>query len=252
MVRRLHVSSGERLRIPADEYSSLLRAERLVSDGQAVFDAPGILDQLPPGMAWLKNNSGADVSEFGVLAIGEPIFDPSSSSTTTQRFKQQIAFNGETPSTSTPHYGKFGVLQEKCRGGKYGRAVVSGITQARLTIASTYDLAADIANGVTNYLGGQPHGAARILWKPAATGSQLCLVRVGDWVTTFFGKPADDILTATSGTVRWWAGAPGSEVDSAVDVTDCFNRTAVTAPADEFCKVYSVNGYLYVEPLGCS
>lgn len=67
--------------------------------------------------------------------------------------------------------------------------------------------------------------------------------RQGCWL----GKAAAAISKNSSGTVRIWSGEPGSEVDTGVDIADCYNRTADIA-SGAWVYVMFRHGYPYVEP----
>lgn len=81
--------------------------------------------------------------------------------------------------------------------------------------------------------------AARV---PARQASPLS-PRDAAWI----GKADTAIATGASGTVSIWSGTPGSEVDTLVDITNCYNRSAAIALGG-WVKVKFVHGYRYVEP----
>lgn len=67
--------------------------------------------------------------------------------------------------------------------------------------------------------------------------------RQGCWT----GKASAAISKNSSGTVRIWSGEPGSEVDTGVDITNCYNRTA-DIESGAWVYVMFRHGYPYVEP----
>lgn len=251
MTRRSKVSPGDR-GIPADEYTSLLRAERLIRNSRKTFTTGTIDELFPPLVTWIKNTTSSKVSAFGVLGIDSPITAPGSSDTTpaTVSFRQQIRFKGVSPSTSTPHYGKFAVLQEPARAGATVRGVIGGVCLAKLNIQDTDDVACDITNGQTSYLTTQQHGSARILWKESSTGTgKWGLIHIGSWVGAMLGKTDSSHAKGASGTISVYSGAEGSEVDTGVNVT-AYNRFAAVS-SGKWVIVLSILGRLYLVAAEC-
>lgn len=252
---RDHVGAGTR-GIPHEEYNSLLDARRRVLASQSGFNSGTIEDLFPPLVTYIKNTTSAKVPAFGVLGIDSPITPPGSSSTTpaTVSFRQRIRFKGVSPSTSTPHYGKFAVLQEPAKAGATVRAVIGGVCLAKLNINDSDDVACDITNGQTSYLSTNMHGSARILWKESSTGTDKWgLIHVGSWVGAMLGKTNGTITKGTSpsaNNVSIYTGAEGSEVDTGVDVT-AYNRFATVA-SGKWVIVLSILGRLYLVAAECA
>lgn len=247
---RLTVTRGQNFTVP--EANDLLRAEREFTRGRKTFGAHPIEQLYPPLVCWIKNTTASTVPAFGVLGIDSPLITPTSSATSRQTisFRSHIAFNGVSPSTSTPHYGKFAVLQEPAKAGRTVRAIIGGVTHCKLNINDTEDVACDITNGQTSYLSTNQHGAARILWKESSTGTDKWgLIHVGSWVGAMLGKTDAAIAKGASGTVSIWSGAEGSEADTGVNVT-AYNRFANVAIA-KWVLVVSIQGRLYLAAAEC-
>lgn len=252
MTRRNSVSSGQRLTIPADEYSDLLRQGNKIRMFGRNFTGGTVDELFPPLVVWIKNTTASKVSAYGVLGIDSPITSPGSSDTSpsTVSFRQVIRFKGVSPSTSTPHYGKFAVLQEPAAAGRTVRACIGGVCLAKLNIQDADDVACDISNGVTSYLDTQQHGAARILWKESGTGAgKWGLIHIGSWANIMLGKTDAAISKGASGTVSIWSGAIGSEADTGVNVT-AYNRFANVA-ITKWVLVVSIQGRLYLAAAEC-
>lgn len=202
-----------------------------------------------PAWVWVKNTTTSAVPAFGVLALDQPIFDLSS--VANEKY-EGVRFDGVTPSTSTPHYGKFAVLQEPAEAnGGFARGVIAGQTLAKLNIADADDVACDIANSTTSHLTTSMHGSARILWKSSGTGSseKYGLIEIGSWVSLMLGKTSGAINKAASGTVTIWSGAIGSEATTGVDVT-AYNRFA-NVSTGKWVVVASILGRLYLIAAEC-
>lgn len=247
---RLSVTKGQQF--TAAEATALLRAEREASRQQIQFGAAGI-SQGSALECWIKNTTASNLSAFMVLGLDAPCIAPTSSATSkeTIAFRSHIAFDGIAPSTSTPHYGKFAVLQEPAKkNGGFARAIIGGLTFAKLNINDDQDVAAEITNGQTSYLNTQPHGSARILWKESGTGTDKWgLIHMGSWPGMMIGKTDATHNKAASGTVSVWAGAEGSEADTGVNVT-AYNRFA-NVGSGKWVLVVSIQGRLYLAAAEC-
>lgn len=246
------VSAGQPLRIAASDWNDVqamlgqwrASGRRLAPSGQPLIDLRNA------ALILIKNTTNAAVSAFGTLALDQPIIDFNDAANAGEKY-EGVRFDGITPSTSTPHYGKFAVLQEPAAASSgFARAIISGMTLANVLINDADDVACDIANSQTAYLTSGQHGAARILWKPASvTGQKLCLIQIGDWADCMLGKTDSAINKAASGTVSIWDGAEGSEADTGVNVT-AYNRFA-NVSSGKWVWVMSKRGRLYLTAAEC-
>jgi len=69
-------------------------------------------------------------------------------------------------------------------------------------------------------------------------------------VAAYLGKADGAIAVAASGTVDIWIGTAGSETNSTVEITGCYNRTTAIASGDWVTVTY-LNGQPYVALLTC-
>ncbi len=148
----------------------------------------------------IKNLSGAAVGAFSVLAIDSPVLDPDAYQSA--QYGPPM-FNGIAPSTASLHYGRFCVVQRPAPYGAIVPAVMAGVTWAYVNVVHTADRACDITDGIPDYLTSSAVGTARIIYKPG-TGTQRCLIRVGDPITEFFGKPNATIAAGGTGQINIW------------------------------------------------
>lgn len=214
----------------------------------------------------VRNNTGAPVSRFGVLELGEPLV------TATQNeaeFLNRITFDGETPADASA---PFCVLLEPLAAGAIGRAVVMGAVPCLLDVRSEAHGSAAPVPGQAGYLRSAASGGAVILWvEPAADGTgadpvlrdayvllaPCCAAEgsgtysetVGDGIETTFviehGLGSEDVIvtvrdTATGEIVTY----DPAIVDSiTVDDTDNVTVTFVVAPStDEYTVVVGLPG----------
>lgn len=127
------------------------------------------------GIIWVENASGEDMDQFDVLGLDVPLISPTDN---LPEFSKQVTFSGIMPD-SDEHRGRFCVLQQPLAVGKIGRAIVSGVTPARVYINDEADEFADVTTDEATRLDSGSFGV-RVLWKPTGTGEQLCTVRLGD------------------------------------------------------------------------
>lgn len=249
------VASGDRLSIRAADWNdiqSLLGQWR--GNGRRL--PPPVQASARESVAntiWLKNTSANDVAAFGVLALDQPLIDFNDTNNAGEKY-EGIRFQGIAPSTSTPHYGKFAVLQEPAAASTgFARAIISGMTLANVLINDADDVACDIANSQTAYLTSGQHGAARILWKPASvTGQKLCLIQIGDWAGAMLGTIGATCNKGSSATVTIYDGPEGSETTTGVTVS-AYNRfaTITVTSGTKWVWVFSKRGRLYLTAAEC-
>src|SRR6185369_11431480 len=173
------VSPGDPLDIPASDWNDVQSLLNRFRRGLLSFDAIGLIFNSPASWVWVKNISASNVTAGDILGLGDPVITPTQNA---EEFKTRISFQGSIPSTSTPHYDRYGVCQEPAdKTDGYCRCVVAGATFVKLTITHAEDLYCEIANGVSTSLTTGALGSSRILWKESGTGgSKWGIVRVGE------------------------------------------------------------------------
>jgi len=179
----------------------------------------GLLDRPPPTpeIVWIKNTTSNDLAAFTVLGIDQPIFDLSS---VTHEKYNGVRFKGVSPSTSTPHYGKFAVLQEPAKATDgFARAVIAGQTLVKLSVTNANDERADIENAVTATLKTGPYGAARILWKETGTGTKWGLVNIGSSSISFYRGITNMAINKGTNDKTVSRYKPGTTTDTGIDDT---------------------------------
>jgi hypothetical protein len=123
------------------------------------------------GIITVYNASGSDRDVLEILAIDVPLVLPTDN---LNRWRSQVAMSCIAPGAS--HAGRYVVLQEPIAAGKYGRAMVIGVTPVNLDVTADTDRFAEIADGVTTSLKTGTSGSARILWKESGTGAKRGVV----------------------------------------------------------------------------
>ena len=123
----------------------------------------------------VKNESGADQLRHRVLGISGPLFTPSAD---LGAFEDEVILRAVAPVTPG-HLGKFVITTQPIKAGAIGRAVVSGIVQAKVSISDATHSCADVSTTTANLISVK-NGSAMILWKASSTGTAWCLVRLGN------------------------------------------------------------------------
>ena len=166
------VSAGTPLDIPAAAYNAMLDAA-VAHRKQQVQGAEAIPTNRHSGIVKVKNTTGAPLSRFQVVGLGDPIVSPNDNF---QEFARQVTFHATLPTGE----GRYGVLIDPVDVNAIGSAVVGGVVAVRMAIGSTaYDFA-QVA-GSHDYLINVPHGSARVLWmEPGIAPVRWTVVRLDD------------------------------------------------------------------------
>lgn len=143
----------------------------------------------------VRNDTGGDLDEFSVVTPGTPLEDASADPFLVQR---RPSFGASAPAAAED---PFFVLAEPVPDGEVGRAVVLGVTVARVNLSDTSHNFAVPAAATTATLASSLGGPARILWRASSLGSSvLCVVELtGAWpirkqrVVTQIGCDGSDI-----------------------------------------------------------
>lgn len=172
------------------------------------------LEQRPSGLLLVQNNSGADREQFDVLGIDVPLTLPADNEA---EFRSRLAVSGILPAL-IHSLGHVVVLLEPLATGRIGWGCVSGVCQVQVDIlsAATWYARPTVAG---DYLTSASGGCARIIYKPAATGLQWCLVQLGLPPNHFWARLTDAAaIDSSTDPWRWqyawqeavWNGAGSS------------------------------------------
>ncbi len=151
------VKTGDPLNIPAAAYNAFVDAA--VDLRQRQHNAAGDPQRLrrDNDVVLVLNSTGSTVGRFGVLAITDPIIDPSDALEL-----ERVAFTGVVPAAE--HAGKFAILLETAAPGAIVRAAMGGVVPVKVGLLNPSDEFADVAAGQTGWLNSGDSGAAQILW----------------------------------------------------------------------------------------
>lgn len=184
------VKPGDSLRIPARTYNAFVDAAiDYQRRTQARHQTPANRTMtgnsgaaLRNGVVLVRNDSDIPCDRFHVLGLGDPIILATDNEAA---FLDRIAFAGVVP-TLTDHAqtSRYAVLLEPLPAGSLGRAIIHGITQARVRVEDPAHRYATISDGDTTALVTAPAGAAQLLWLDPT-------VPVGEiaWAVVRLGSP---------------------------------------------------------------
>lgn len=170
------VRVGEPLKIPAAAWNAFVDAARSVSNQRhSAQSGPATVarDQIT---CLVKNNTGADVGQLGILSLGDPLVSPTDDE---ESFRRLLAFNGSTPSGATGP-GKWCVTMEPVADGEIGRAVLLGVVPVEVDVSGGVEDFAEFKSGSTSVLEASATGTARILWIESTGDTRWAVVRLGD------------------------------------------------------------------------
>lgn len=171
------VQPGHPFRMPAAAYNAFVDA---AADFQRRSLNKGGVDSCgrgyPPGIVLIRNDSGADVGQFGVLTLGGIVIDPADNE---PEFRSGPVFAGIAPVAGKP----LAVLQEPVASEKFGRAMIYGVTPVKLNAAAGGAGFADLISGTSATLVPAMTGPARVLWcadeGESAVWAVVCLNQAG-------------------------------------------------------------------------
>ena len=180
---------GQRLNgaITARSWNRMVDATEIVLGAPQDFGADGVQGPPAPNHTILcRNDSGAAVDRWGVLAITGMVISPTGATgAALLSWQTSPAAIGVTPVTgptgasgaATPGYV---VAVEPIAAGKIGRTAAAGVVQAKVDISSLAHGFATPKTGSTDVFISAASGPFKILWKQGTGNGQWALLRIGD------------------------------------------------------------------------
>jgi len=159
-------------------------------------------------MVQIKNTTSSTVPKWGVLAITGIANDPTAGASSLSQFQDVPILEGATPSDTTA--GKFVVTVEPIAAGKFGRAAIDGVVQAKVEVDKVDDKFVACSSGG---LKTGVKGDGLILWKQSGTGSnKWALVRLAS-------GGADAGIVRGTFTAPWTKGSTKTVTDAVTSGT---------------------------------
>jgi len=186
------VAPGDQLAIRAADWNVLLEVADAWRQNQVLRTAGSSGITKTAGVVVpVKNGTGSTVDRYHAMGLGDPLFTYADNA---QTFKNQLAFDGETMSSS--YLGKFCVAQETIANGKIGLCMVQGVTPAEITVGDADDTHVDVDTAGGSKLVSCLAGGAQIIHKPSGTGTKWAIVRISN----IDSKPEDEDTGTGTGT----------------------------------------------------
>ena len=241
-----HVSTGERVRIPARTWNGIIDTVLAHERPYALGAGELFGTAEPPGVILAKNTTATAIDRFRVVGFGSLVLNA-----TKLGFLERMAIEARLPTVDD--HTVFGVTQEILRPDQFGRVMIFGVTYLRVNAKHDDDEYAEV-EADSHVAQSTPLGPIQLLkMTPGSTTPQerWCIARIGHLQTvTRFGKADADIPAEGTGTVsvyRTFAGA-GTDTNR--------NLTGVYAPApvamDLMASVTWVEGKRIIMPLECA
>lgn len=200
-----HVRPGDPIKIPAGLYNDMIdttawaKAQRQ-QGGDGGHEPTG----LPAGLVYARNDTGADLARFAVVALGAALLDPA----TTDQFFDAIALAADVPAADGAD---FAILLEPLEPDAIGRAAVAGVIPVQVAIADAAHTRAMAAAATTATLQSVSDANAigkatvPLLWKQAGTGTKWALA-----IMPAAAIPSPDLVELTVVTDVQWNSSDGT------------------------------------------
>ena len=220
------VQPNDKLRIPAAVYNAFVDAAIDHQSRQRNTEQTPQNAHQSSGIVLVRNDSGAARARFDVLGTDAPIIGPA---TNENEFLRRVVLEGLVPWWPS-YFTRFAILQEPLPDRGIGRAIISGVTPARVIVNSPHDRFADISPGNCNALSSARYGAAQILWKAGSSGVQWALVRLGVPAPTHAFPVNLTQVGGSQGNATTPATWTYDVVDAATGITLATNINPMAAP----------------------
>lgn len=252
------VKIGDPFDMPVAMYNTIVDMANWFRDQQATRQSSVIRESFDADIVFVKNDSGEDCPQFGVLGIDSSIFDPGAGEVDSQAFRQRVAITGVAP-TDEDHTGNFAILLQPLADGGCGQALVSGACHVKINVVNESDDFADIDNEDVTRLKSGAAGAAKILWKQSGTGEKWGYVRFGGagssivrgYLMTPLYEAGDAGSEPTTATMRVWRVIDGEWTDTGTDRTITNRDDSLRLDVGTFIVAGMVDGELEVLRAGC-
>ena len=171
------VRQGEAVSIKAATWNSFVDAAQFVKEAKQNRAASGISAGLDVGIVRIKNGESTPYDRFSVLVITGVCV---TAETNEEEFTSCPPVFEGLKMTADREGKPYAVLLEPIAAGEIGRAMVLGITPAKVMINSAdEDYAVPKADSSTGALESSATGTARILWRAGGSGEQWCVLQLG-------------------------------------------------------------------------
>ena len=173
------VTAGQNFEVKAATWNGFIDAANYVQQQQVSLGSEGARTLNQTGVILVKNSSGATIPQFGLVALKDVVIKPTNSTAAKRTFSNDMPFFEADAYTEETKQKPIAILQEPIAKDKTGKALVLGVTPALVTIDNKNHNSAIPDEKNKFKLKSASDGDIKILWKPEATGEQLCMLAVG-------------------------------------------------------------------------
>ena len=171
------VRQGEQVVIKASTWNGFVDAANWVKEAKQNTLGGGISSGIGGGIVPMKNMEETAYPRFSALVITGVAVSPSANED--EFVSCPTVFEGQKMTTEREDM-PYAILLEPIEPGEIGRAMLLGLTPAKVTIKSAEDqYAVPKANSEDGALESSETGVARILWKAGGSGLQWCVLQLG-------------------------------------------------------------------------
>jgi len=184
-----------------------------------------------PNALWLRNDSGANLSQFNILGIASPAVD---AGVNNGEFQREVTIAGVLPTKE--HYGAFAVLCDAIPDGQCGWAVAGGVVQCRVDVLDDKHKFCEVQEGNLNSLKSCVRGSCQIIWKRGGGPGTWCYVRLGNYVPPllWFAKVKENMCPEkTTQDCYELEAADGCVEEDVPDEVNAKNEVSLAACANE-------------------
>ena len=171
------VRQGEQVVIKASTWNGFVDAANWVKDVRQNSLGTGLKSGIGGGIVPMKNMEETAYPRVSALVITGVAVSPSANED--EFVSCPTVFEGQKMTTEREDM-PYAILLEPIEPGEIGRAMLLGLTPAKVTIKSAEDqYAVPKANSEDGALESSETGVARILWKAGGSGLQWCVLQLG-------------------------------------------------------------------------
>ncbi len=171
------VRQGEQVVIKASTWNGFVDAANWVKEAKQNSLGVGIKSGIGGGIVPMKNMEETAYPRFSALVITGVAVSPSANED--EFVSCPTVFEGQKMTTEREDM-PYAILLEPIEPGEIGRAMLLGLTPAKVSIKSAEDqYAVPKANSEDGALESSETGVARILWKAGGSGLQWCVLQLG-------------------------------------------------------------------------
>jgi len=169
------VTVGEKFKVKASTWNAFIDAANFCRNNQLEFGSNALRSNSKTGIVLIRNDSGALLEQFAPVILDDLIIQPDDDEKE-QEFKSRVpVFSGKKVSADNKDR-PFAILQTPLESEKIGKALLLGVTPAKVNIGNESHEYAKLDS--TGLVSGST-GDGGILWKESGTGEKWALLQLG-------------------------------------------------------------------------